>query len=469
MRRVPATGTAPIHTRWFVVGLLVHVGLGVAGKSSALVSGGHALLTLGVGLFWAFTDRRPFRLAAWAAYVVGMEIFWRMTKAPVPWEFGKYALAFVLVIAGSRMPGGRSSWLPWAYFGLLLPGVVPTFINFSPQFASETIRFYLSGPLSLAVCGWYFSRLRMDESSLQRLQVWLVLGVVTIATIVLMGVRELDTSDFSGGSAVHASGGYGPNQVSSILSLGAICAVLLSLQLRRAGLLPYLLAAVAVWFLAHAVLSFSRTGLYLFAGSLMGAAPLLPLRRWLTARNGMLGAALVVIGLGIWGYLVNFTGGRIVERFMNTDSTGRDRLVMQDLRLWMENPVFGGGIAVARMERGTASHTEYTRLLSEHGLLGLAAGGFLAAIGWVAWRARGQPYIRSSLVAGYLWGMLFMAVTAMRTATPGFLIGMALARHEGQPRPRRIHSVGHTRKAHAHAQRRDEGDPVQDHRVVTLG
>ena len=62
-----------------------------------------------------------------------------------------------------------------------------------------------------------------------------------------------------------------------------------------------------------------------------------------------------------------------------SDTTGREDIARADLEVWFDNPVLGVGPGVAKeyraatFGRAAAAHTEFTRLLAEHGILGLVA------------------------------------------------------------------------------------------------
>ena len=60
--------------------------------------------------------RRWEMVACAAAYISGAEVFWRMRRVDIPWEFGKYAVFLVLAVALVRTARVRRSWLPVAYF-----------------------------------------------------------------------------------------------------------------------------------------------------------------------------------------------------------------------------------------------------------------------------------------------------------------------------------------------------------------
>ena len=69
----------------------------------------------------------------------------------------------------------------------------------------------------------------------------------------------------------------------------------------------------------------------------------------------------------------------IVSRFSNADLTSREHIINAEIYAYKENPILGIGPGQGRNYRlskfGTYrhTHTEYTRLIAEHGLFGLIA------------------------------------------------------------------------------------------------
>src|SRR5690242_13274041 len=62
----------------------------------------HALGTVAIGVLIA--ARRPLHETAYVvAYIAGSEVLWRMTRAGVFWEYGKYAVALVCLVALVRV------------------------------------------------------------------------------------------------------------------------------------------------------------------------------------------------------------------------------------------------------------------------------------------------------------------------------------------------------------------------------
>ena len=428
-----------VRLSWMVGLFAVHAVLGILCKESRWVGFAHAVGTLAFGLYLVFAGRPRHQIAYWAAYAVGAEVLWRLSRAPLPWEFGKYAVSLVLLAAFLRSVKRGFPWIPVVYFVLLLPAVVQTLYDVPLKLAKDFISFYLSGPFCMAVCALFFSQLELDSARFQRLISWLVFPVASIAAAALFGLGTSARIEFGSDSSWIASGGFGPNQVSAILGLGALYLVLMALSLRLRKVLRLAAVLIAVWFCAQAALSFSRSGIYLLGASLVAATPFLSLRRLLHPLTVVVACLAIIAGVGAWMYLERFTGGKLGERFASLDVSGRDRIAREDLDLWRKNIVFGAGIGMSGLERDesagqrVAAHTEYTRLLAEHGLLGIFALLLLLAAAALNVLRRRPSYAKPVMIAGTAWAMLYLAVSGMRTAAPAFLIGLGLARATALP------------------------------------
>ncbi|MCK9246550.1 MAG: hypothetical protein M0P11_06305, partial [Anaerolineaceae bacterium] len=70
--------------------LLLHVGLAFLFRNFRIAATIHALLVLLLGLWTALTADNLVKVVPYAAYITGAELLWRMTRAGVFWEYGKY-------------------------------------------------------------------------------------------------------------------------------------------------------------------------------------------------------------------------------------------------------------------------------------------------------------------------------------------------------------------------------------------
>src|SRR4051812_7258243 len=101
----------------FAVG---HILLAVAMRAVPIIATFHAVVCLVAGLTIAARSRIH-HVAYAVAYIAGAEVLWRMTRAGVFWEYGKYAVVAVLAVAMVRQRPRRNATLALAYLGLMLP------------------------------------------------------------------------------------------------------------------------------------------------------------------------------------------------------------------------------------------------------------------------------------------------------------------------------------------------------------
>jgi len=131
--------------------------------------------------------------------------------------------------------------------------------------------------------------------------------------------------------------------------------------------------------------------------------------------------------------LDDFTGGQLSVRYANTQSTGRSTFIESELAMFSENPVFGVGPGMGyyfRIDRDLklgASHTEYSRMVGEHGLFGLLSLVCLVLLGAKAIRGTKELDTRALASAMVVWSALFLAIYGTRLAAPAFVFGLALA------------------------------------------
>jgi hypothetical protein len=413
-----------------------HVPLALAMKQLPKVAIAHGLLTLALGMWWAVTSRRLERVLYVAAYIVGAEVLWRMvggkSSQPLPLEFGKYAVSLLFLTATVRHGRFHHAPLPVLYFLLLMPAAFLTLAALPWNVAQARFSFNLTGPFALAVCLIFLQRLKLSVEQLFVAFVVLMAPVVGIASICYSSTFGASSEVFFGRtSSVAAAGGFGPNQVSAILGFGVIASFICIVDERFNRKLKLLFLGCALLFGMQAALTLSRTGVYLAAGSILFASFYLVQNRKLLLNFVGVGA----VGFALVYFLVlprldKFTGGALTERFSNTHTTGRDKILLADLQIWMEHPVLGIGVGLAREERARFyrwhnAHTEYTRLLAEHGALGLLALGVLFFIFFQAFRRARTTKGKALVVALLTFSLLYMCTSGMRMVLVCFTLGLS--------------------------------------------
>lgn len=430
---------------WLGAFLVAHAPLGVLIRIVPAIGILHQLacFSLGVGLAAIGRVRKATHVIA---YIAGCEVLWRMTRSSIAWEFGKYAISAICVVGMLRVKVKRNIGLPVAYFALLLPSAILTFTGGdSAEEARQLISFNLSGPMCLMLCVLFFSNIRITQIDLRRMYFAIIGAAIGIAAVAYYSIRSVLEIEFINGSNRVMSGGFGPNQVSAILGLGVLFSLLLLFEKGLPWRLRAPLIGISVVLAVQAALTFSRGGLVLAFAALFGALLYL-------IRNRRTRVTLVIVGVllaGVGKFVViprleAFTKGKLSQRYTNIDSSGRTVIAGFDLEIFEDHPFVGVGPGMAddiRKDLGHfgAAHTEFTRVLAEHGILGLISELIMFLLMWRIFRATRLVSSRAAVVALLIWSLLFLLINAMRLAAPSFLMGVACTiAYSFRPRPKPV-------------------------------
>ena len=405
---------------------------------------------------WIIISRKQdklFHVLLAASYFTGAEVYIRMTKAYFFFETGKYAVIWFALL-GMIYIGFKRNAIPYmAYLVLLLPGILISYeaIAYDVNFR-KTILFNFSGPLCLTVAAVFLYGKTVTFSQMLKILDYMIYPLIATTVYVVLyspDIREAVTGTASN-SAV--SGGYGPNQVATVLGLGVF------LLLTRL-LIPYkniLVQWVMMFFMAlmayRALLTFSRGGVlvsviiclvfiivYYFTSGIA-----------VKVKTSMRVLGLVAAGLGIWTFTILQTGGMIENRYTNKDALGREKedittgradLFQTEMNTFMENPFLGVCVGGSKFyfetEMGTElpTHNEISRMLSEHGMFGIFAlltlifSPILSKLG-----GRKNIWFWPFLA---FWG-LTIAHSSMRIAAPAFIYALCLLNIEFDKPNRKI-------------------------------
>lgn len=433
--RPPASSLLERSSPLLLLFLGAHVLLAFLVKMQPVIATVHAALIFALSV-WGVLRWKPLGIAHVAAYVAGTDVMWRMMHAQIPWEFGKYLVA-ALCLGGILRMGRRAHWhlVALVYFLALLPSIAVIVRDYQGGLSdlAQPVSFNLSGPLALFASVWFFSQLRLTRPDVRTLMVTVIGPVLTIATIALLVTREATQLTFTDESSAATSGGFGPNQVSLVLGLGALLALLMAIDPQLKRWRRWGAFGAVLFFGVESALTFSRGGLYSFASAFIPAAFLFwwdrSSRKWVTVLTGVLVAVALMV---VVPRLDKFTGGEFSTRFADTNPGHRSEIIREDLRLWAAHPILGLGPGGARFQRrgfSTIAHTEYSRLLSEHGVFGLIALLALFTICVNQLIRRQPPQERALRVAFLFWSMASMFHVGMRIVAVSLVFGWGCARN----------------------------------------
>jgi len=197
-----------------------------------------------------------------SSYIVGIEVLLRMTGAGLFWEFGKYAVIYFLLLGIIRERKKVQILSPMLYyFFLLLPAVVIVPFN-TFNLWRQDVAFNLSGPAALMLCSIYFFNQTINKKSLERILFFMTLPILTMSIYNILTMPDLAAYQFMPYSDFDTSGGYGPNQVSTIFGLGIaglLIARVLKINVTGSQIIDVM---VLVIFFSLGLITFSRGGIF---------------------------------------------------------------------------------------------------------------------------------------------------------------------------------------------------------------
>ena len=376
-----------------------------------------------------------------AAYIVGAEVFLRMTQGNFFEQYAKYGVIGVLIIGMMYRGFSRNSILYWIFGLLLMPGVILSFftLNFETDIR-KAITFNIIGPITLTVSAIYCYQRKISFEQIKKIID--MLAYPLMATLVYMylytpSVKDVVTNTESN---FETSGGFGPNQVSTILGLGIFVFFVKIVLSSKTSLIRNINILFFVIITFRGIVTFSRGGV--ITGFIMIIIVVVLLLLYTKSYVKSKIVILVVFGVialaGIWAYSSIQTGGLIDKRYANQDArgrekasklTGRERLIESEFNMFLDNPIFGIGVGKNKEYRlettgiDAASHNEITRMLAEHGSLGLLGLIILLTTPLALYFNNKQNIFLFSFVVFWI---LTINHAAMRLAAPAFVYALSL-------------------------------------------
>ncbi len=376
-----------------------------------------------------------------AAYVVGSEVFLRMTGGNPLYEISKYGV-MVFILIGMYYSGFSKGAMPyWIFLLLLIPSVIisTATLNFDTNIR-KAIAFNISGPVCLGLASLYTFRRKIALQEMNN--ILLSLGLPIISCMVYLtfytpNVQEVITGTESN---FQTSGGYGPNQVATVLGLGMFVFFSRFILDSKTKFQIIINLIIALNITYRGMLTFSRGGM--ITGFLM--IVLLVVFLYFKSNFGgklklnYIIVLLVFAMLGTWSYTSFQTGGLINKRYSNQDAagrvkqsqfTGREDIAQNEINTFLKNPIFGVGVGkgaeIREDETGVKalSHDEITRMLAEHGTLGIVGLLILFFTPLVLYL---ENKFNMFLLCFVAFWFLTINHAAMRTAAPAFVYSLSL-------------------------------------------
>lgn len=378
------------------------------------------------------------------SYLVGSEVFIRMSGGSLLYETGKYTMilyVFLGLVLGKIKHKPTVSFI--FYILLLFVGIVFTD---TPEGESirKAIAFNLSGPVALGIFSIYCYKRTVTIKQLKEILFMGLLPIFSMISYIYFRTPDLEELVFNTSSNFDTSGGFGPNQVATIIGFGTfILAVFLFIRVNL-SIYIFLDALFLAYFTYRGLLTFSRGGMVTVGIAFLFFAFFMFLYQKVTfVKVSKYVFIALVLFLGIWLYTSNITGGMLDNRYAGKNtlgvkkkdiSAGRVDLFKSQIDNFNDSPIFGIGVGngkYRRLESGkritAASHNEVSRLIEEHGLLGIISLMILL-ITPLENIFFSNNYQRAFLVSFYVFWFLTINHSAMRIAFPSFVYGLSLIR-----------------------------------------
>ena len=408
-------------------------------------------IILFLGFFFIIkTQNRNNQVLILAAYLVGIEVFVRATGGALFYEFAKYGVIFFMLI-GMVYSGFSKNAIPyWIYLLLLIPGVIlaTTVLNNTTE-DRKAISFVMSGPVCLGISALYTYQRKVSIETIKNILLAIGLPIISLTTYLILfnpSVRDVVTGTDSNFST---SGGFGPNQVSTVLGLGVfifVARILIASPNKFQIAINFCIALIMSF---RGIVTFSRGGIYTAIIMLMVLYLNLYYFSNLKTRHKLKLFLIIIIStsIAIWTYSTLQTNGLIEKRYNNMDAagrvkasklTGREDLINTELNAFYKNPILGVGVAksneIRKQETGisSASHNEITRLLAEHGSLGIIMLLILFITPIVLYLDNKQNLF---MLPFLLFWLLTINHAAMRIAAPAYIYALSLLKVQFQNKP----------------------------------
>lgn len=401
-------------------------------------------------IFSALPKNKTVEILIASAYFISAEVFFRMTKGLFFYESIKYLIIFFMFL-GMLYKGVSVKSFPYFLFlFLLIPSVfiASQTLGYNLKFRTS-VTFVLSGPFCLAMAALFCIDKAITKKELSAIILYMGLPIITMSAYLFFDVPDLEKVLSGTASNFATSGGFGPNQVATALGIGMFVFSVrfflnspsVFLMLVNGGLLAF------VSF--RAIVTFSRGGVLTALLMIIAFLYFLYLKSDQIQKRRVAFSVIILVFIGVstWVYSSTKTMGLIDKRYANQDASGKEKedlstgrldIFLEELEGFKENPFFGvgaSGMKKIRLEKFgeiTASHNEMSRMVSEHGILGVA-GLLILLFTPLIFRLRSRNNIL--FYSFLIFWFATINHSSMRIAAPSFIYALTLLYVKNEKHP----------------------------------
>lgn len=424
-----------------IVLLILHVFIGLAISSINSIAKLYEIILIGVLFAFLFLSKnKPRAVLLSAAYIAGSDVFIRMSGGSFSYEMHKY-LIIVIMFIGIFSRGGVTKGYQYIIFMLLLLPALLVGDYMLEEEVRKYIAFNLAGPFCLAISSYYLYKRKVSLKLINETLYYFVLPIISMGVYLFFYTLSVSDIFTSTASNFSSSGGFGPNQVATVLGIAIfIMLTRLVLTFKFLDLKTIINLLLLIFFTYRGIITFSRGGVLtaLIVSVLFLGVVFVYSKKIIKFRIIMLIVGLFIIGIGIWTYASLQTSGLIDKRYNNQNvsgtqkedvSSGRTELFAYEYQAFKENPIFGIGVGKVKEYRFSrtgieaATHNELSRIMAEHGLLGIIAMSILVILPFlIRLKNRSNIYFYSFF---FIW-FLTINHSATRIAAPAFIYALSL-------------------------------------------
>ena len=407
--------------------IFIHIVLGLLIQNLPIINSLHAWITLMLGIYFAFNDQNSNRCTITIFYITGSELLWRGFKANINWEFGKYSILIIIFSVLWRMGPQRIKNKIGLIYVLLL---IPSFIALE-DFIRQDISHAIAGPLCLGFGLLLFQNQTIIKQNIINYLVALLLPIISLISILILSTLQFGQIDFYASYIYeYTTAGIGPNQASNILGLGILISFLLFILDNKSRFIYLVLLFILIF---QTIITYSRGGFWNAIIS-VGIAALFSLISKNDIRKFVITFSLIssIFYFLLLPIIDDLSQQSITTRYGDTEFDRRGSIIESEIHAFRHNKFFGIGPGESRKYRikyfnsPKHTHTEYSRLLAEHGIFGIVLIFLLISLLIKAFKNK-TGISRSISLSLATWSLLFMFHSATRLVAPSMIFSFAMA------------------------------------------
>ena len=422
--------------------IVFHIALGFAIASSSVIAmiWCGAILLLGLSRIIRSKNQND-EAMLWSAYIAAADVPLRACGGALLWDIGKWGVMLFLII-GLLVSKKKVSipLLATSIFILILPGVISTF-SWSDN-VREALTFNISGMMCLIVSLIYFFKRTISYYSLKEIFSYSLMPIVVLSIVLFYRTPSLDSITFESSANFATSGGFGPNQVATILGYGWLIVLVMIYLKQKVTSNTIITYGLFLFLLYRSLFTFSRGGNFAAILAFVCFFFFYSSSHHIKDKSSKSLVTLLLVGVMGFGIVLSIdsvTEGMFSNRFTGRDSsgekreditTGRNDILMLEYELFKDHPL-GVGVGGSRYYRLSqfdddhASHNEFGRLLSEHGIFGLAVILIMLISPLSFSRKLPDAENKAFCLMFYVLCVASMMHSGCRTAIPEFLYGLS--------------------------------------------